>query len=128
MDKKITAEQLKKTLRERPDEFNMHTWGKLTPCGTVCCIAGWTMILAGYELRQRHSATDELNFFRENGERVENESSEALELLGLEKVDLFYLHAWPSVLRPSHFISQKEQVENACTAIDYFFHEEAVEA
>lgn len=33
-----------------PDEINLGSWGIQYECGTVACIATWTVIFAGYEI------------------------------------------------------------------------------
>src|SRR5712692_7014474 len=60
-----------------PGEFDMTVWGGFTPCGTVACLAGHTMLLAGYQLARLNS------FHRPDGTKVRRKSAEAAKLLGL---------------------------------------------
>lgn len=34
----------------RPQQLKMSTWGREGLCGTVACIAGWALLLSGWEL------------------------------------------------------------------------------
>jgi hypothetical protein len=56
----VNIERLTRLMRHvtlHPDRVNMGTWGARTACGTVRCIAGWHVELAGYPqnwARTRH--------------------------------------------------------------------------
>lgn len=34
-----------------PGEWNQTMWAVENSCGTLCCVAGWAAIMAGYELK-----------------------------------------------------------------------------
>lgn len=59
-----------------PEQFSMSTWGEVTDCGTVACLAGTAMLQSGYRLRDGA-------FYRPDGSFVTNEGREAKNLLGL---------------------------------------------
>lgn len=33
-----------------PEQHDQTTWARRTDCGTACCLAGWTVIHAGFDL------------------------------------------------------------------------------
>jgi len=74
----------------QPEKFRMSIFGAHRynetgeVCGTVGCLAGWAMLLSGYELD-----TDDI-FIRPDGTDVENEDAEARELLGMTITDELY--------------------------------------
>lgn len=63
---------------QHPELFDMGSWAVRTPCGTVACLAGTSMLLSGYKL-----IADE-TFVRPDGSKVMNESQEAQALLGMD--------------------------------------------
>lgn len=67
---------------EYPGEFDMRRWGYIGVCGTSACLAGHTMLQAGYTIRVEQNGTD-THFIRPNGSMVELEDYEARDLLGL---------------------------------------------
>lgn len=34
-------------IRDHPETHNQWTWGRRNSCGTVACVAGWTVLLGG---------------------------------------------------------------------------------
>ena len=67
---------------EHPKQFDMDDWGRETDCGTVGCLAGHTMLQAGYEIC-------DFVYLRPDGSRVGDHAREAASLLGLTEVDRF---------------------------------------
>lgn len=71
----------------QPEKFQMSVFGahRYDPagevCGTVACLAGWAMLLSGYELDK-----DDI-FLRPDGTDVDSEDGEARELLGMSITD-----------------------------------------
>jgi hypothetical protein len=64
-----------------PGRLDMCTWGYQGPeCGTVACLAGHTLLAAGYKLHG-------YNFYRPDGSLVPNEPVEAEILLGMTGSD-----------------------------------------
>ncbi len=59
-----------------PEEFDMGTYGYLSGCGTIACLAGHAMLRAGYSLMSG-------GYYRPDGSYVECEPDEAALLLGL---------------------------------------------
>ncbi len=68
---------------EHPKQFNMSTYGQTWSCGTVACLAGHAMLLAGYEMNRGGT------YYRPDGSVVECESGEAAALLGLSEEERF---------------------------------------
>lgn len=40
--------KIAEVVEHSPQLYNQHSWGKITSCGTVHCIAGWAAALSGY--------------------------------------------------------------------------------
>ena len=40
------AKQVLKQIEEFPETHNQHDFGRQSECGTQCCIAGWTLMIA----------------------------------------------------------------------------------
>lgn len=124
LKERVTAEELKECLRQHPSEFSMGTWGCKTECGTTACIAGWTLILAGYEIVPESNMSSRFV----GNEIVEDIPSKAAELLGIEPdkfggYPLFFRSTWPDDLfdaATADDVTPSEVVEIACQAIDYF--------
>jgi hypothetical protein len=67
----------------RPEQFDMGVWGYKGPdktCGSVACLAGHTLLAAGYTLRG-------FNYYRPDGTYVRSEAAEAEMLLGMTGSD-----------------------------------------
>lgn len=97
-------------LREHPKEWDQRYWVESTPCGTIACFAGHTMLLSGYTFQKvRRGCGEYLNedhdcnlhdcdvvdmkFFTPDGRRIDDEDYEAGRLLGLSRWDgetIFY--------------------------------------
>lgn len=58
-----------------PKSLNMETWGRQGECGTVACLAGHTMLAAGYSLSA--------GMYYAAGRYVMSEAKEAAGILGL---------------------------------------------
>lgn len=87
---------------EHPGRLDMDHWGYHRPvCGTVACLGGWAMILAGYEFRpaifadSRETISYTGTFHRPDGSLVDDPAWEAAELLGL--TDDEYLTSEPII-------------------------------
>ncbi len=65
--------------------FDMQTWGRLAPCGTVACLAGTTLLRSGYILTGDHLSP---RFCRPDGSWVKHAGPEAAFLLGLSADEL----------------------------------------
>jgi hypothetical protein len=62
------------------EQLDMGDFGRYERCGTVACLAGWTLLLSGYTL------TSDLTFMRPDGSRVHagpGPGDEAARLLNL---------------------------------------------
>ena len=89
-----------------PESHDQGNWAYKTECGTVCCIAGWTMLLSGeYEFNDSGYITDH------EGYRVGHFMAGA-ELLGLDfeqANNLFYnMDNHGAVLLLKEFINEAE--------------------
>ena len=77
-----------------PQELDMGTYGERHPCGTIACLAGHTMLQAGYTLVDNDLSQ---HFIRPDGTTVEDEAFEARELLGISDVEYY----WPWIAIPA---------------------------
>jgi hypothetical protein len=96
----------------RPELLDMKVYGNgnwtpgLEPdCGTVACLAGHAMIAAGYKMELVDNKTD---FFRPDGSKVEWESAEAGELLGITGAEKWVFFSWNG---PEEFRTLVEEAE-----------------
>jgi hypothetical protein len=116
-------EKVKTFLREEPRRLNMTEWvspsyevgTNAPPCGTVCCIAGATLLLA----------TNSHNFVEFAATTrpwsVEKQAREVLGLSVVEARDLFYTAFWPEDLLRMYNDADDDkatQVEMVCKRID----------
>lgn len=65
-----------KRIAAAPELFDMRTWGTDEPCGTIACLAGHTMLAAGYSFRLG-------TYYRLDGTEVDHNGLEAKKLLGM---------------------------------------------
>jgi hypothetical protein len=71
-----------------PDELDMSSYARTTPCGTTACLAGWAMLMSGYQARREDGWLEkygDLLFFRPDDTQVDNEWTEGLMLLGISE-------------------------------------------
>lgn len=114
MKDRITPEELKNAIRANADLFDMKYIANDTQCGTTMCIAGFTLMLAGYPLHEDH-------FFFSTG--IEEENIEAAKrLLGLLDDYLFFQGQWPKDMQIALKIAKtpQQRAEVGCDAIDHF--------
>lgn len=86
-----------KQVTEFPETFYMGCWaGEREDCGTVACLAGHTMLLSGYSLREdaRQGMPSEMRFIRPDGSRVGNPETEGIALLELTREE-YAGEGWP---------------------------------
>jgi hypothetical protein len=84
MDNPELGRLVLKRIEAEPELFDMETYGMITPCGTVACLAGHAMLASGYVLRETGSLFDPLSvFIRPDGTPVHDKGREAAGLLGL---------------------------------------------
>jgi hypothetical protein len=96
-----------------PELFNMNSWGRVTACGTVACLAGHAMLLSGYTCK----GTGGL-FYRPDGTLVFDEAGEARCLLGMEYEEIrigFGSEIWHDYVEgPDRFRKLVEESEGQC--------------
>ncbi len=81
MENKELGRLVLKHVETFPETFNMGNWALETSCGTVACLAGWTLLLhGGYTTALTIHNT--LAFYNQEGHQV-HAGSEARMLLGL---------------------------------------------
>jgi hypothetical protein len=71
-----------------PETFNMGSFYYEGQCGTTACLAGWALLLDGYELRSA-ACSPMPGFYRADGTFVWDIELEALNLLGLAAEEYF---------------------------------------
>lgn len=82
MENKELGRLVLKHVETFPETFDMKTWAVEAPCGTVACLAGWTLLLhGGYTFK--HTPRGMPGFFNSEGRQV-HAGSEARILLGLD--------------------------------------------
>lgn len=86
---KLTPERIEllrkvqEKIRTEPEAYNQEHYGRVSPCGTACCIAGWICILSGKYTARPLNERRLLTFFdAESGRHVEAHGT-AQSLLGL---------------------------------------------
>lgn len=91
-----------------PERLYMGSWGySHGGCGTTACLAGHTMIAAGYHLSG-------YCFYRPDGEMVTHEAKEAEQLLGMTGSDVPGVELWFDFENgPDRFRKMIEEAEGA---------------
>lgn len=112
-------QKVKQHILEEPRRLRMTTWFYKTdlvdpmspPCGTIGCIAGFTVMLSGKIVE------------------VETVQEEAMELLGIndkQAGELFYTSQWPQRFSTEYFDygwASKERAEVTARRIDAFIEQ-----
>lgn len=117
-------EKVKKHILEEPRRLNMSSGIKKVqkrkvPCGTIGCIAGWSVLLSKSLLE----LTKDLEIDEEKGWMpIEQDAQELLGISDLQKGNLFYLHNWPSKFQLTYKRAKTANGRARATAkrIDYF--------
>lgn len=109
--------QVRGHILAEPESLDMDTVVEQWACGTVACIAGWTLLLAGVSPAEIHSKDwDEI-------------SAEAMCALGVRGASegIFYVDCWPDDLRGRYDRSTKPATRAGLAAerIDRFIAEYA---
>lgn len=103
-----------------PEKCNMSFFADETPCGTVVCIAGDTLLLAGYKLTESVSLGKKVLRFKDSNGLVNDEADVAAELLGLDEQEawsLFYVTNWPRKFH-ERYVNAKTPAEIAQVVSD----------
>lgn len=95
MDNTELGKLVLKQIGAFPETFRMSTFGYISPCGTVACLAGHAMLLSGYELNNSDFAITIPRYRRPDGSLVSPPAmgAEAAQLLGMhgQEQAVFYL-------------------------------------
>lgn len=89
-------QELASRIIERPEEFDMATWGQETACGTTACLAGTAVMMAAEKglcevsWDRSWGGAKAIRMTVKVGKRVEPLSFFAQQYLGLESWGLFY--------------------------------------
>jgi hypothetical protein len=125
---------VKQHILEEPRRLNMFVWGiktnpelakqfqHLPPCGTVGCIAGWTLLLFGPPIEELTEFRNDDGSFELGGSRIVDQAANLLELDPWEANDLFHVNNWPEPFK-DHFIaaiSPRSSAQILADAIDDF--------
>lgn len=122
-------ERVKTHILEEPRRLLMQGWmlaSKEAPCGTVGCIAGWSLAL-----EKGVKIADERGLVYRNGRRVADPHGAGMKVLGLtedQADDLFYVVNWPNDMS-RRYVAGDQNAKATVTAerIDRFIAEHAAQ-
>jgi hypothetical protein len=136
MRDRITKAELIEAIRERRGFLDMDTFGVKSPCGTVCCIAGVVMQLAG--VAQKVSSEPLVGekehyliiYIGENGGQIFPDMR-AKHLLRVKEKNLFYRHMWPPHLQAQLDNAREDPDQVVATlieAVEYYMEDGDVQS